>query len=435
MDLKKRCSSIYLLSFVLTSFLSINSVAEERKAYIVQFKDSFIGKTESAKTLLNKDISINLAEPSKKNGVKFKKTFDLLISGTVLDLSEREANRIRKLEFVENVELDELNPPDTGWAIDRVNQHYLPLDNNFYRPYQGAGTNIYIIDTGINANHIEFTGRVGSTVSVVGGSTGDCQGHGTHVASLAAGSSVGVASDATIHSIKISSDCVQGNASTSDQIAAFTWVVQNAQPNSVVNFSYSSSSTTVANSIQNLILSGHIVVTSAGNNNLNTCTDPMAKKSPLALIVGATGSNDARGSYSNYGTCNDLFAPGDSVVGANYSSNTGYINKTGTSMASPIVAGIVAIYRQRFPNAGYHEVMEAVVDGATAGVVTDAVGSPNRLAYTDIGQPNAFWRTTGFIPYLPPGPIILDPPHPGCTAGQFVYQKVSPGTARRWDCQ
>lgn len=418
-------------------FSPLSTFADEKKPYIVQFKDSYIGKTESAKLLLESDVRASRLSDFSKESVKFTKTFDHLVSASVLELSEKEAARISKLKFIESVEPDELVSPSTGWAVDRINQHYLPLDNNFYRPYRGAGINIYIIDTGINVNHTEFTGRVGTVTNVVsgGGGAGDCQGHGTHVASLAAGSAVGVASDATVHSVKISNNCINGDAFISDMLAAFTWVSQNGLPNSVVNLSYSSTSTAVASAMYNLIVGkNYIVVTAAGNNNLNACTDPTAVKSPLALIVGGTRSDDLRYQNSNYGACVDLFAPGESVYGASFSSNTGYVNMTGTSMASPMVAGVAAIYRQRFPNAGYHETMEAIIDGATSGVVIDAAGSPNRLAFTDVGQPNAYWRPSGFIPAVPAS-YITTVPNPGCTAGQSVWQMLTPNTSRQWICQ
>jgi len=393
------------------AFPAFASDSQEYQDYIVQFDRSFIGKVESAKQLLeSKHKSLVLTQG-------YKKTYNHAISGVVLELSEKEATTLSRLDFVKRVEKDGLVYSSTGWGLDRVNQRLLPLDNNFHRPYQGGGVDIYIVDTGINPNHQEFANRVGVTVSMVSGGPVDCHGHGTHVASIAAGSDVGVASDAIINSLRISNDCdssAPATAAASDILSAFDWIIQAGNNESVVNYSFTSSFTSISDALENLVNNDFVVATSTGNNNANACTDPGETKPHAVLRVAATTASDTRAGFSNYGSCVDLFAPGDDIIGAYYNSNTGYVNISGTSMASPFVSGIAAAYRQRFPGSSAYEVMEAILDDATPNQVSSTNGAPNLLTFTEIDRPDAYWQSEGvvFFPYPTQGL-----PRPGCTEG------------------
>ena len=314
--------------------------SQDYQDYIVQFDSSFVGKVESAKSLLeNKHKSL-----ASTRG--YKRTYNHAISGVVMALNEKEATALSRSGFVKNVEKDALVYASTGWGLDRVNQRDLPLDNNFHRPYQGNGVDIYIVDTGINPNHQEFTNRIGATVSMVSGGPIDCNGHGTFAASIAAGSGVGVASDATINSVRISNNCVgRPRASASDILSAFDWIIQAGNSESVVNYSFTSPFSSISDAMENLINKDFVVATSAGNNNINACSDPQHTKPRSVLSVAATTENDTRAGFSNYGSCVDLFAPGFGIIAARHDSSTGFKNVNGTSFASPFVAGVAAAYR------------------------------------------------------------------------------------------
>ena len=268
-----------------------------------------------------------------------------------------------------------------SWGQDRIDQTTLPLDDRFSTTNRGNGSTIFIVDTGISA-HTEFAGRLTTGYDSIndGNGTTDCHGHGTHVASTAAGETLGVASDALVVPVRVL-DC-DGSGSTSGVLAGLSWIrsVDLGTRRGVVNLSLGGgASTTLDNAVAQLTAEGFVVTVAAGNEAQNAC-DVSPAREPAALTVGATTQSDARSWYSNFGSCIDLFAPGDSIVGAGLSSSTARQTMSGTSMASPHAAGAAAIAFTAWPSASPSDVIRLLVEDATTNVLSSiGTDSPNRL--------------------------------------------------------
>lgn len=312
--------------------------------------------------------------------------FDHVLRGFVVEADDTSLAKFLADPRVAYVEEDgrvSIDATQSGatWGIDRIDQRNLPLNGNYVYNTTAAGVHAYIIDTGVLGSHSEFTGRMGNGYDAVGGGTSDCNGHGTHVAGTVAGTTWGVAKGATVHPVRVLG--CNGSGSWSGVIAGMDWVAANRQLPAVANMSLGGgANTSVDNAVANLSNAGVTVVVAAGNNSGNACSYSPAR-APSAITVGSTQSNDARSGFSNYGSCLDIFAPGSNITSAWYTSNSASNTISGTSMASPHVAGGAALYLSSNPGATPAQVTNALISNATTGVVGNpGSGSPNRLLYT-----------------------------------------------------
>lgn len=293
------------------------------------------------------------------------------------------------------------------WGLDRSDERQRQLDNRYRYPSDGgAGTHLYIIDTGLRVTHDEFAGRVGGGRNfagsgglglpipllgpVLGGLLGgggdidpedfsDCNGHGTHVAGTAAGATYGIAKQATVYGVRVLG--CDGGGANSGVIAGVDWVAENAQMPAVANMSLGGgASTALDDAVRNAVDAGVVMVVAAGNSDADACGGSPNRVAE-AVTVGSTTSNDDRSSFSNRGSCVDLFAPGSNITSAWYESDTQTNTISGTSMASPHVAGAAALLLDE-GNGDPQTVFNLLLSDATPDVL-DGIGSgsPNRLLY------------------------------------------------------
>ncbi|HEX8844935.1 MAG TPA: S8 family peptidase [Pyrinomonadaceae bacterium] len=346
--------------------------------YIVVFKDQTTGDFSVAEELA--DLMV------KTYGGKIKHLYKHALNGFAVNMPEEAALMLSEDPRVEYVEEDGVmtaNATQTGatWGLDRIDQRDRPLNGTYVYNFTGSGVRAYVIDTGIRTSHTQFGGRASAVYDAFGGNGQDCNGHGTHVAGTIGGSTYGVAKSAYLRAVRVL-NC-SGSGSTSGVIAGVNWVTQNHISPSVANMSLGGgASSSLDTAVQNSINSGVTYAIAAGNSNTDACTQSPARVG-AAITVGSTTSSDARSSFSNYGTCVDIFAPGSSITSAWSTSDTATNTISGTSMATPHVAGVAALYLQRFPSASPATVRSAIVNASTTGRLTGiGSGSPNRLLYS-----------------------------------------------------
>lgn len=235
------------------------------------------------------------------------------------------------------------------WGLDRIDQRDLPLNSNYHYDYDGSGVTAFVIDTGVRNTHNEFGGRASSGYDFIDNDndSSDCNGHGTHVAGTIGGSTYGVAKNVNIVGVRVL-NC-SGSGTNSGVISGINWVKNNAQGPSVANMSLGGgASQALDDAVNAAVAAGISFVVAAGNDNSNACNYSPARAAN-AVTVGSTTSTDSRSSFSNYGTCLDIYAPGSSITSAWYNSNSATNTISGTSMASPHVAGVAALYLAENP--------------------------------------------------------------------------------------
>ncbi|GAA4065783.1 S8 family peptidase [Actinomadura miaoliensis] len=306
------------------------------------------------------------------------------LNGFAAKLSTAQLDKLRRNRNVVAIEQDQIYRASTtqkspAWGLDRIDQRKLPLSKSYYYKNTGSGVNAYVIDTGIAWSHPQFEGRAKSVWKAPAFSDGwDCNGHGTHVAGTIGSKTYGVAKKVNLRSLRVL-DC-EGFGELSDVIAAVDWTRKNAVKPAVANLSLGGPKSTALNTaMTNLSKSGVFVAVAAGNENQNACNTSPASAG-WVQAVGATTIYDNRATFSNYGSCVDIFAPGYGIKSTWPGGGTASLS--GTSMASPHVAGAAALYLQSHRGATFPTVQKWLNDNSTKSRLKRIPsGTPNRLLY------------------------------------------------------
>jgi len=373
----RRTLPVILLALLATAPTVASAAPAPEQTYIVTFRAGTDARREATRF--------------RAAGHTVRHTYTNVFRGVAVDLPQSAVDALRRNPTVTRIEADALatstaTQTSAPWGLDRIDQTSLPLSGTYTwsDTAAGAGVTAYIVDGGIRADHTEFTGRVASGYTAItdGGGTADCDGHGTHVAGSTAGTTYGVAKSATLVPVRVL-DCT-GSGAWSGIIAGLDWIVgHHTSGPAVANMSLGGGALTSADdAVRRVIADGVSVVVAAGNSNTNACNTSPARVAE-AITVGATTSTDARASYSNYGSCLDVFAPGSSILSSWYTSTTATNTISGTSMASPHTAGAVALLLSATPTATPAQIASRIVAAAILGKVTSpGTGSPNRLLST-----------------------------------------------------
>ncbi|GGS90450.1 S8 family peptidase [Streptomyces chromofuscus] len=337
---------------------------------------------------------------AKKYGATIERTYTKALNGYAIEADADEAKRLAADPAVASVvqnrtfTIAATQPSPPSWGLDRVDQRNLPLNNSYtYPDSAGQGVTAYVIDTGVRITHSDFGGRASYGYDAVDNdnTAQDGHGHGTHVAGTVAGGAYGVAKKANVVGVRVLNN--SGSGTTAQVVAGIDWVARNAVKPAVANMSLGGGAdTAIDTAVRNAIGTGVTFAVAAGNETTNASTRSPARVTE-AITVGATTSTDAKASYSNYGSVLDLFAPGSSITSAWNTGDSATNTISGTSMATPHVAGAAALYLAANPTATPAQVSTALTSAATPNVVTSpGSGSPNLLLYVGGGTPT------------PPGP-------------------------------
>jgi subtilisin family serine protease len=318
----------------------------------------------------------------KKNG-KLKYSYGAAIKGFAAELSDEAVAELRADPDVAYIEADQtvsISTTQSGatWGIDRIDQRNRPLSGTYTYTSTGSGVRAYIIDTGIQTSHSQFGGRASAVFDAFGGNGQDCNGHGTHVAGTVGSSTYGVAKGALLRAVRVL-NC-SGSGSNSGVIAGMDWVRTNHIKPAVANMSlgggFSSATNTAANNLAN---AGVFLAVAAGNSNANACNYSPSSASAVTSVMSST-SSDAKSSFSNFGSCTHLYAPGSSITSTWLNGGTNTIS--GTSMATPHVVGVAALYKATFGDAASSTIRSWLINNSTTNVITgNPSGTPNRLLY------------------------------------------------------
>lgn len=389
-------------------------------ALIVATVSLAAGRPAEAQTTRRYIVSVSGAGPvattvqnllASAGGGTVVHTYSSALRGAVIDVSPAVAAVLATLPAVTGIEADGVmslrvtQSPAPSWGLDRIDQTFLPLSNSYSYGSTGAGVKAYMIDTGIQANNVDFGGRVlpGTNTVDTSPSTTDCNGHGTHTAGTVGGTKYGVAKGVTLVAVRVFG--CGSTTSTSAIIAGVDWVKNDhaaGQP-AVANMSLGGGASGMLDTaVRNMIADGVSTSVAAGNDNVNGCSNSSPARVVEAITVGATDINDNRASFSNYGPCLDINAPGVSIVSDYTGSTTATATLSGTSMATPHVVGAAARFLQANPSAAPAAVRDALVNASTKGVMKGiptscnflqsllgqcgGFGTPNRLLFAAGGS-------------------------------------------------
>ncbi|MER5871775.1 S8 family peptidase [Streptomyces sp. NPDC002044] len=351
-------------------------------SYIVTLKDSAARSTaDSGKAV------------AKRYGAKIDRTYSAALNGYSVEVSEAQARKLAADPAVKSVvqnrtfTVDATQPNPPSWGLDRIDQRALPLNQSYTYPDKaGEGVTAYIIDTGVRITHQDFGGRATYGYDAIDNdnTAQDGHGHGTHVAGTVGGGAYGVAKKARIVGVRVLNN--QGSGTTAQVVAGIDWVTANAVKPAVANMSLGGGADSALDTaVRNSIASGITYAVAAGNETADASTKSPARVAE-AITVGATTNTDAKAGYSNYGSILDIFAPGSSITSTWGTGDTATNTISGTSMASPHVAGAAALYLSLNPGSTPAQISAGLVAAATPNVVTSpGTGSPNRLLYIGAG--------------------------------------------------
>lgn len=380
-----------IVAFAITSpafagkYIPSNGIPVEDQ-YIVVLKDE-MPSVQAREALLQ-----NFAA---QHGGELIRTYVAALNGGVIRMNEAKAKALANHPFIGYIEQDSViqlivpmgtttQDPSPSWGLDRIDQQSLPLNSAYNYNNDGTGVNAYVIDTGIRISHSEFNGRATLGYDVIKGNSkgGDCNGHGTHVAGTIGGSNYGVAKNVKLIAVRVL-NC-QGSGTTSGVITGIDWVTKNVSRPAVANMSLGGgASVSLDTAVSNSINAGISYAVAAGNSSQDACVSSPSRV-PSAITVGATDQTDTRPSWSNFGKCLDLFAPGVSIKSAWIGSDTATNTISGTSMATPHVTGVIALKLQGTPDATPNDIATELIDKSTKGaVINPGINSPNRLLFTD----------------------------------------------------